>query len=364
MKKLTAQIADRSSMETLFDKLYTARQKRPPLKALVVYTNLAVSDLKKMTLSRKKLLNKYFVKISNIDSHLYLLHIRRVIRRGVKSGYVLIDTSHEGAWISLTNEGSYFVAHVLERLFEALYPDVSRFYMNYSHMKRLLDIIAQDYQGQKTVTFFVTKREPIHKLDPLERKGTFLLWERRGEEELLAQMGKYRVTVDKLDFLVRDASRTILLQAHMTRKGLFKLKFGNFHSFYKNVVNNAVEVGFGLKKFHSYRQRMERDGDVKLNPIQISYNFGFSKDQLATLAGQISRSYSTSIIHAGNPYFAANVCDYEDGSSFGITALGKEVTIVPISQATPSAVWKLTNTIQELLGDGKLSSIIPAEGNQ
>lgn len=108
---------------------------------------------------------------------------------------------------------------------------------------------------------------------------------------------------------------------------------------------------------------MEKDGDILLSPIQISYNFGFNKEQLATLANQISKSYSTSIIHAGNPYFAANVCDYQDGTSFGITALGNKVTIAPISRATPSAVWKLTNKIQELLGDGELSSVIPAEGH-
>ena len=363
LKNLIVQITDRSSMETLFDKLYTARQKRPPLKALIVYTELEVSDLERMISSRRKLRNKYFVKISSIDSHLYLLNIRRIIRNGAKSGFALLDTSHEGAWILFTNEGSYFVAHVLERMFEGLYPEVSRFYLNYTQMNRLLTAIEKDYKGQKTVTFFVTRREPMHALESLERRGTFLLWERRGEEELLAQMDKYRITVEKLDFLVRDANRAILLQAHIARKGLFKLRFGNFGSFYKNVVNNAVIIGFGLKRFHSYRQRMEKDGDILLSPIQISYNFGFNKEQLATLANEISKSYSTSIIHAGNPYFAANVCDYQDGTSFGITALGKKVTIAPISRATPSAVWKLTNKIQELLGDGELSSIVRAEGH-
>jgi len=359
LKKLIVQIADRSSMETLFDKLYTARQKRPPLKALVVYTELKVPDLEKMISSRKKLSKKIFVKTSNIDSHLYLLQIRRIIRKQVKTGFALLDTSREGVWVLLTNEGSYFVTHVLERLVEGLYPEVSPLYMNYFKMNQLLNVIERDYQGQKTVTFFVTRREPLESLQRGYGRGTFLLWEARGEEELLTQMNKYRVTVDKLDFLVGDAKRGILLQAHISRNGLFKLRFGNFHSFYRNVIHNAIEIGFGLKKFHSFRQRMEKNGDVTLHPIQISYSFDFNKDQLGTLANQISKSYSTSVIHSGNPYFVANICDYQDGSSFGVTALGNMVTITPISRATPSAVWKLTNKIQELLGDGKLSSAIP-----
>ncbi len=52
MKQVLAQIADRSSMETFFDKLYTARRKRPPLKALVLFTELKVADLETMISSR------------------------------------------------------------------------------------------------------------------------------------------------------------------------------------------------------------------------------------------------------------------------------------------------------------------------
>jgi len=362
LRKALTQIADRSSMETFFDKLYTARQKRPPLKALVLFTELKVTDLERMISSRKKLSNKYFIKLSSIGSHLYLLQIRRLIRKQYKAGYALLDTSRAPAWILLTNERSYFTTHVLERLFEALYPKVSRLYMNHSEMNKLLNTIENEYQGQKTVTFFVTRREPRLRSSQSDldgKRGTFLLWEARGEEELQTQMKKYRITIDKLDFLVRNAKGSVLLQAHMSRRGLFKLRFGNFRSFYKNVVCSAIVQGLGLKSFYSHRQRMERNGDIILNPFEISYSFDFSKDQLIALAGQLSRSYSSSIIHSGNPYFVANICDYQDGSSFGVTVLGSTITITPLSRATPSATWKLANKIQELLGDGKLGSIIP-----
>jgi len=361
LEKMLAQIADRSSMETFFDKLYTTRHKRPPLKALVLLTELKVSDLKSLILSRKKLSKKYFVKVSPIDTHLYLLQIRRIIRKQVKAGFALLDTSQKGTWILFTSEGSYFTAHVLERMFEGLYPEVSRLYMNYTQMKQLLKIIGKEYRGEIIVTFFVTKREPRTSSSHPglgDKRGTFLLWEIRGEEELLTQTEKYRITVDKLDFLVRSSKGAILLQAHISRRGLFKLRFGSFRSFYKNVVFSAKAEGLGLKRFYSHRQRMEKNGDIILHPFQISYGFDFNKDQLVALADRLNKSYSSSIIHSGNPYFAANICDYQDGSSFGVTALGNILTITPLSRATPAAVWKLTNKIQELLGDGNLSSII------
>jgi len=63
-------------------------------------------------------------------------------------------------------------------------------------------------------------------------------------------------------------------------------------------------------------------------------------------------------VHGGNPYFVANICDYQDGSSFGVTALGNIVTITPITRNTYQATWKLTNQIQEILGDGEIISVL------
>jgi hypothetical protein len=72
----------------------------------------------------------------------------------------------------------------------------------------------------------------------------------------------------------------------------------------------------------------------------------------------MSKNYLCSVIHGGNPYYAANVCDYLDGSSFGVTALGDQVTITPITKSSHQAAWKLTNRLQEILGDGQIASIM------
>jgi len=353
------QIVDRFSMEALFNKVYTMRKKQPSLKALVVFSDFDVSQLEDLVSDRKKLSKRYHIKMTAIDKGLYLLNFQRIIRRELVTGYALLDTRFDGSWILLTDEKSYFIAHVLERLFNGLYPDVSRLYLNFSQIRVLLREIEKTYQGHASVTFFVTKRKPreLKLEEPLERKGTFLLWEIKGEDELLAQLRKYRVTVDKLDFEVRDVQGAVLLQAHVTRKGLWKLRFGNFTTFYEKVISTAVRIGLGLKRFYGNRERIARDGEIKLSPFRINYDFDFGKEQLQGLANKLSKNYLCSIVHSGNPYFVANICDYQDGSSFGVTALGNVVTITPISRATSQAAWKLANGIQELLGDGELLNV-------
>jgi hypothetical protein len=84
----------------------------------------------------------------------------------------------------------------------------------------------------------------------------------------------------------------------------------------------------------------------------------FDEEQLFRLTKKISKNYLCSIIHGGNPYFVANVCDYQDGSSFGVAALGNSVTITPITRGSHQATWKLTNRLQEILGDGEITSIL------
>jgi len=97
---------------------------------------------------------------------------------------------------------------------------------------------------------------------------------------------------------------------------------------------------------------------IWLKPFRIEYPFDLDKRQLGRLADRVSKRYSCSIVHGGNPYFVANICDYQDGSSFGVTALGNIVTITPITRGTHQAAWKLTNRIQEILGDGEIISVL------
>lgn len=359
MEKATSSIADRLSMHLLFDKMYTRKEKRPPLKAIILLSDMDIAKLEDVTRERRKLAEIYNLNLKQLEPNLYGLYLKKLIRRETTKGYAILDTSQEGVWIAFCNEKSYFVTRALLRLFNSLYPSVSRLYLNYSQIRTLLEIVKEEYVGQTTMTFFTVKREPKRTESPFRERGTFQLWEENAQEELLKQSKDYRLMVDRVDFEVRDKERKmVLLQGHVSRRGVCKLKFGDFTSFYKNLVLKAVDLGLNWKRFYSHRARTIIEGKVLLKPFGINYEFELDKQQMRTLADRISTSYSTSIVHSGNPYFAANLCDYNDGSSFGITALCKVVTITPIMIASPQSSWKLANRIQEILGDGEISSVL------
>jgi len=345
-------------MSSFFEKLYTTRQKRPPLKAIILLSDLEIEELEKIVHEKRKLARIYNIKLTKLETHLYGLNLKKIVRKRTASGYAILDVSHRGVWIAFCNEKTYFVKRVLERLFIALYPKISRLYLNYSQIHTLLSAIKEAYKGQTTLTSFTIKREPKRVERIFRSRGTFQLWEENAEEELLRQSKDYQLTVDRVNFEVRDEKNMLLLQAHISRKGICKLRFGSFSRFYENVVLKAIDLGLNWKKFYGHRERVISEGKIWLRPFRINYPFDLDERQLRRLADKISKSHSCSIIHGGNPYFVANICDYQDGSSFGVTALGNIVTITPITRSTHQAAWKLTNHIQEILGDGEIISVM------
>lgn len=355
---MTTQITDRLSMSLFFEKLYTTREKRPPLKAIILLSEMGIDDLKERVRKRQKLARIYKIKLTKLETGLYGLNLQRLVRRKIVRGYAILDVSQEGVWVAFCNETSYFVKRALERLFIALYPQISRLYLNYSKIHALLNMIKEAYQGQTTLTSFTIKREPKHGERPFREKGTFQLWEESAEEELLRQSKDYQLTIDRVNFEVKGKNNMLLLQANISRRGICKLRFGSFSAFYENVVLKAIDLGLNWKKFYGHRERVVREGKVWLKPFRINYPFDLDRRQISRLADEISKSYSCSIVHGGNPYFVANICDYQDGSSFGVTALGNIVTITPITRNTHQATWKLANQIQEILGDGEIVSVL------
>lgn len=358
---MLSRITDRLSMRLYFNKLYTTTEKKPPLKAIVLLSKLAPERLKEVTHARKRL-KRYELDVSPLGQDLFRIDLSRDIRGRVSGGVVLLDTSQEGIWIAFTNEETYFVKHVAEIFFDRLYPLVSRLYLNYYQIHTLMGEIRDAYRGKTAITNFTLKRQPkkwrLTFPSPLKGgKGTLTLWEYDSEEELLKQSRDYRLTIDRLIFEIKTEKEIVLLQASITRKGLCKLRFGDFGSFYQSVVLKAIDLGLHWKRFYDKRERTMKDGEIKLAPFHILYKGNLEEPQLLGLGNRLSKTYSCSIIHGGNPYFVANVCDYDEGSSFGVTGLGNAVTVTPIVKGTPEAVWKLADKLQEILGDGEIVDV-------
>jgi hypothetical protein len=358
LQKMTAQITDRLSLNSLFEKMYTTRERRPPLKALILLTDVEPEDFKNLILKRKKLSKIFNIRIEKLENNLYSLKVNRFHFQKNISGNAVIDSGRKGVWVVYSNERLHFIKLGLESLFAKLYPDFSRLYINYYQIRGLLDNTKKAYSGQTIMTNFIVRREPKF-TDTGLKGGTFQLWEEDADAELQRQSKNFRLTIHIVNFEVRDRDGSILLQGQVSRRGVCKLRFGSFSMFQNNVVHQAIDLSLKWRGFYAHRERVTKEnGEILLRPFRISYSSDFDTKQLFRLTEKISKNYMCSIIHAGNPYFAANVCDSIDGSSFGVTALGSKVTVTPITKGSHQAAWRLTNRLQEILGDGEVLNVM------
>jgi len=353
METLIPNVNSMMSMRLAFDKKYTTRSKKPSLKALILLTKYSPSSLEQFIQENERLSKKYRIKVESIESDLSKLYVEKEIRGRLVSGEAIVHSKQEGCLIAYTDEKDYFVKHVLETLFNDLYPDVLRVYFNYKQIKRFFEAVKDKCSGSSILTHISIG---IRK-ETKRSKSKLLLWEFGAEDELEKQAKNYRIWIDYLDFEIKDKNDRILLQGSLTNKGLIRLKFGEFSYFQESLISLFLELAFRWQRFFSERERHVEEGKIKLSPYAISYPADIDEKQILELEKGISSFYSYSVIHGGNPYFVVNLSDYIDGSSFGLTILDNTITITPMLFSTAYGLWKLSHRIQRIIGEGEIRNI-------
>jgi len=342
-------------MRSTFDKIYTTPTKKPPLKAIVVLSDSRPDVLVSLASIRKRLRREYTASLVPLEEGLYRLQLERHVRDTRVSGQAIVEWNPTGHWILYTDASSYFVTHVLEPFLNKLYPVVSRVYFNYRQILRFLHELEREYQGASVLTSIFLKRQK--KAGHQTERGTLQLWELGAEQELEKLAQQYRLWIGQIGFQIRDQTELLLLAGSLTSKGVARLRYGRFSDFSEKFILVFVGVALDWKKFFSGRERRLVDGNVQLSPYALRYPFQLEFRQINDINETLSNVYSLSVIHGGNPYFAASVRDYQDGSSFGLTVLRDAITITPMTKATPFALWKLTTRIQGIVGEGDIGSL-------
>lgn len=352
---MISEIESRLEMCSTFDKVYTTPTKKPPLKAIVVLSDGPPDVMSSLALARKKIRKDYTVSTTILEDGLYRLRLDRDIRHERVSGQAIVEWNPTGYWILYTDASSYFVTHVLEPFLNGLYPAVSRVYFNYRQILKFLDELELEYKGASVLTSIFVRRQ--RKAGKQKERGTLQLWELGAEQELEKLTQQYRLWIGQIGFQIRDQADLLLLAGSLTSRGVARLRYGRFSDFSDKFVLVFVGVALNWKRFFSGRERKLIDGQVQLSPYALHYPFQLESRQISDISETLSNVYSFSVIHGGNPYFAASLCDYQEGSSFGLTVLADNITITPMSKATPFALWKLTTRIQGIVGEGDIRSL-------
>ena len=349
-------VKSRRELQTMANQLYTTRAKRPPLKSIILLSDQAPDKLNAMVAASKSL-RRFNLSVEPLRDDLVHVTVQKDVREKHVHGEMIIDTATKGYWIAYTDESGYFVGTVLEPLFDKLYPYVARVFVNYQQLKRFLREIKEAY-ADSTVDFtYLGYKRQLRGIKKGRPPGARLLWGADVEDELREALKKHRVLFDSLNFEVTNREDMVEMEASLTGRGIARLRFGPFSDFITNVIQLYIALASEWKSFFTGRERRVEEGKVKLSPYVLQYPFDLGRNQIDELMSKLKGSYSYSTLFDGNPYFAANLTDYKEGSSFYLTILGGKVTITPMIKSTPYALWRIAAAIQHVAGESSIENM-------
>jgi len=352
MKDPIHEIETREDMHTIFNQIYAKRQRRPSLKILYALGNIDLGELSQIVLLNGGLRKKYKVVGKLLEKDLFRVTLeKKTLGDRIIKGTFIIDSSL-GDWIIFSIE-KYNFTRAISRFIKDLYPDINGIYLNYIQILDLLDMIKKSYEADRVITQFrILNESKIGKEFKIMKQtisGVDI------ENELIKFANEsQRIWLERVAFQVIVGKYLTLLKCFITSEGLMRLSYGNFTQFYNSAIISVHDT------IHNWNERFGRvhrelvGDEIILTPCSIVYNNPFSKTHFDYLQSNIRHHYLTSIMHSGNPYFAADLCDYEDGSSFMLTILGSKITISPMIKTTNRSLWLLVERLQRWLGEGKI----------
>ncbi|MEM3394324.1 MAG: hypothetical protein QXY79_04690 [Candidatus Methanomethylicia archaeon] len=347
MQDFIPQISNSEDMDNLFNIIYTKKERKPVLKATIIFSRLTPEQLVEFVHSNDVMSKKYSISNVKLETNLYRIVIKKQLRKREMIATGLIRRFNS-TWVIFTVCNHYAMEHILMKLVDETYPEITTLYLNRFQILKILDKIKELKNRSRVLTSFTIF---------VKGKGKKSYSGQNVEEELYREVKDNIVWIKNVRFKILLSDNIILSDVSISNNGILKLYYGSFTEFYKTLVKPVLDGSMELSSSYNRVKRYisEKDKDIILTPCYITYPKNLDKESLKNFTSKLSNSYIISITHSVNPYLEISVLDHREGSSFGLTILGNKVIICPMLKTTATAIWKLTSKIQKILGEGEIT---------
>ena len=319
------------------DAFHSSRQARP-LHIFSVFPKINVKDISQVAREAG-----VHATTERVGREVYKLDIVSARKRQRAYGY-LID--YEKFWNILirTVESPTIAGNVAKLWLKRMYPAVCRSYIKSSDLLDIMDDLSKIEDSKLELRSFILRAH--------DSPETMKKWPRDkpySREEIERNIKRERKLLEGINFIfqVKETYFNVRIQTN----GHFVFYEGGrycFSNFQRLVLSRFNETAIINHKFFSNRERRIIDGKVKISRIVLDPTKKLSKTDFESLSSHLGMSYSTAVLHSGNPWLLLNIIDRGDGSSFDIHGYPSEIQIVPFNRASPESLMRLIYTIYEL----------------
>ncbi len=281
--------------------------------------------------------------LQRIGRKVYRLEMVSARRRQRAYGY-LVD--HEKVWniFIQTIESPTVAGNVAELWLKRMYPAICRSYIKSSDLLTIMDDLSTIEGSKLEMRSCIIRAHDSP--ETIKRWPRDKPYSRREIEQIIKRETKL---LEAINFIFHVAQTHF--HVRIQTNGHFVFYEGGrycFSNFQRLVLSKFNETALMNHEFFSNRERRIVDGKVKISRIVLDPQKTLSKSDFETLSSHLSMTYSTAILHSGNPWLLLNIIDRGDGSSFDIHGYSSEIQIVPFNRASPESLMRLIYALYEL----------------
>ena len=344
---MSVQTTRRLTLLQLFSQL-DAFHSSPNARPLHIFTVFPRIDIESMSQFARKA--GAGAVVERQDGNLYTLRILSARKRQHAYGY-LID--HGKYWHILirTVESPTVAGNVAKLWLKRLYPVVCRAYAKSEDLLTIMDALAKTEESKLGLRAYILRAH--------DEPETMKKWPRDkpySREEIERVIQRENKLLDAVDFVFQVKATSF--NVRIDNKGHFVFYKGGpdcFSNFYRLVLSRFDEIALMNRKFFSNRERRILDGEAEISKISLDPAKNLTKNDLQNLSMHLGMSYSTAVLHSGNPWLSMNVIDRGDGSSFDIYGYSSELQVVPFNKASPESLMRLIYNISEIFPLAKIA---------
>ena len=261
--------------------------------------------------------------------------------------------------IVFTDHSTDFAVNALMAFTNKLYPYFARVIIPHFFIVNLIEKLEQE--GYECISSILSKKKWWERATPImgEKPSSGVEFPVGIEfQKVLEQLRNENSTINAIMLAVLTDT-TPILRFYVSRKGLVQYISGDFEFFQKRILKSTIDYGIDtILKFKDKNRDIE-----EIKPLRVRFSgleeFG-AREVISRfiVAIKSNRNFSTTILHQGNPYFDANICDLSDGSTFNLLLFNKldnyELIIVPQYVASPTSLMGFFETLFTNFGEGDI----------
>jgi hypothetical protein len=256
----------------------------------------------------------------------------------------------------VTVSKSLFWSNIVRKLVKRSYPEAMPVFFKQNEIREALKNLENNVEDKLRIRILdatLKAKRDTRQIQGKSKFNTDRVWRDLSIDEMFEEATEKNQWFTSLTFAIQKAIGKQEQSYHTIATG----RIGKFGEIFSNFYFNSIEEhvistleSYASDRLELYQKRGIREREYRPSPpLEILFSFNIFDDieEIRRFGRTMAKYPDSSIaVFHGNPYYHANIADYDDGSSFDVWILSpNRVLIAPQARSTPQGLERIISYV-------------------